>query len=139
MKVAALLFTLLVCLAACKTAEVEEGYAAAAGHVSLKARAEIDIGVLKEAVGLFRMSEKRLPRDSEWPDFLVNGSQHHKEPYIDEERIQYKFGEVLDPWGNPYVYRRLSARGFEIISYGADGVPGGEGDDADIRLRKEGK
>ena len=104
---------------------------------SQRDRAEIDIGVLKDAVGLFRMSEHRSPRDSEWPDFLANGSDHHKEAYIDEDKIQN--GEVLDPWENPYVYRRLSARGFEIISYGADGVPGGEGDDADIRLRKEGR
>jgi general secretion pathway protein G len=36
-----------------------------------------------------------------------------------------------DPWGNPYVYR-MNAQRAGIISYGSDGVPGGEGDAADV-------
>jgi general secretion pathway protein G len=40
----------------------------------------------------------------------------------------------VDPWGNPYVYSNKSDAGigFSIMSYGRDGRPGGEGDDADI-------
>ena len=43
-------------------------------------------------------------------------------------------GDLLDPWGSPYV---LVVPGqvnydFDIVSYGADGQPGGEGEDADI-------
>lgn len=37
----------------------------------------------------------------------------------------------LDPWGNNYVYE-IDGREFSLISYGADGAPGGTGDDADI-------
>ena len=39
-----------------------------------------------------------------------------------------------DPWGNAYQYRRESEHGqtFDVFSYGADGKPGGEGNDADI-------
>ena len=38
-----------------------------------------------------------------------------------------------DPWGNPFVYEPPSGgRKLNITSYGKDGVPGGEGDDADI-------
>ncbi|MEH8015833.1 type II secretion system major pseudopilin GspG [Rheinheimera muenzenbergensis] len=39
-----------------------------------------------------------------------------------------------DPWGNPYVYSNKSETGisFSLMSYGRDGRPGGEGDDADI-------
>ncbi|RME50697.1 MAG: type II secretion system protein GspG [Deltaproteobacteria bacterium] len=41
----------------------------------------------------------------------------------------------LDPWGNPYVYIAGSGGApYDIISYGADGVEGGEGEDADIHL-----
>jgi len=36
-----------------------------------------------------------------------------------------------DPWGNDYHYEP-GDRDFELLSYGADGAPGGEGDDADI-------
>lgn len=39
----------------------------------------------------------------------------------------------LDPWGNTYVYRSPGrSGGFEILSYGADGLEGGEGDNKDI-------
>jgi general secretion pathway protein G len=38
----------------------------------------------------------------------------------------------LDPWGRPYVYKVIRGTG-RVISLGRDGVPGGEGEDADIR------
>jgi general secretion pathway protein G len=39
-----------------------------------------------------------------------------------------------DPWGHPYLYRYPGEHGDEpdIISYGADGQPGGDGINADI-------
>lgn len=38
-----------------------------------------------------------------------------------------------DPWGNAYAYRAPGrSGGYEIISYGADGREGGEGENADI-------
>ena len=42
----------------------------------------------------------------------------------------------LDPWGHPYLYRspaEKDANGYDLLSYGRDGKPGGEGEDADIR------
>lgn len=40
-----------------------------------------------------------------------------------------------DPWSNEYVYMVPGADGeqYEIICYGSDGEPGGEGEAADIR------
>ncbi len=38
----------------------------------------------------------------------------------------------LDPWGNEYHYETTPEGGYVIISYGADGDPGGEGKNADI-------
>lgn len=41
-----------------------------------------------------------------------------------------------DPWDRPYVYRfpaEEARSGFDLLSYGADGGPGGEGENADIR------
>ncbi len=37
----------------------------------------------------------------------------------------------LDPWGNPYIYKKVSSD-CEITSYGAGGKIGGEGEEADI-------
>ncbi len=41
----------------------------------------------------------------------------------------------LDPWGRPYIYinpGQANPNGFDLISLGADGQPGGDGEDADI-------
>lgn len=41
-----------------------------------------------------------------------------------------------DPWGNDYVYMSPGAQGnYEITTYGADGLPGGEKNNADISNR----
>lgn len=37
----------------------------------------------------------------------------------------------VDPWGRPYVYLFNNER-TGVVSYGADGKPGGQGDDTDI-------
>ena len=93
-------------------------------------KAEQDIKTLRQAVKMFRMREGRLPNNNEWPNFLFEGSKKFKNAYIDKD--QFEGNEVKDPWDNPYEYKKLSGKDFEIISFGADGAPGGEGDDEDI-------
>jgi general secretion pathway protein G len=41
---------------------------------------------------------------------------------------------LLDPWDRPYTYITPGPGGhpYEVVSYGADGQPGGEGESADI-------
>ncbi|HET9664993.1 MAG TPA: type II secretion system protein GspG, partial [Burkholderiales bacterium] len=40
---------------------------------------------------------------------------------------------AADPWGRPFVYRSPGLlTDFELETLGADGLPGGEGDDADV-------
>lgn len=47
--------------------------------------------------------------------------------YLEKNRL------VTDPWGNPYIYISPGTQGeYDILSYGADGQPGGEKYDADI-------
>ena len=91
-----------------------------------QARARVDMAVLKQACSLFHIKEGRLPKESEWPAFLTEGST----PYITKEAI--KNGALKDPWGNPYRYTKSGANAFEIKSLGADGKPGGSGANADI-------
>lgn len=43
----------------------------------------------------------------------------------------------LDPWDGPFVYTS-DGRSFNIMSYGPDGLEGGEGNDADIYLYETG-
>ncbi|MDH3383454.1 MAG: type II secretion system protein GspG, partial [Deltaproteobacteria bacterium] len=59
-------------------------------------------------------------------------------PEIGRVPNNYRRGGYLDrvpkdPWGNVYVYVSPGTQGdYDISSYGADGVAGGEGEDADI-------
>jgi general secretion pathway protein G len=50
-------------------------------------------------------------------------------PYVKEQ------DGLRDPWGRPFQYRNPSQRpghDYDISSLGADGKPGGEGEDADV-------
>jgi hypothetical protein len=59
-----------------------------------------------------------------------------EEPLLDPDKATE--GKVLDPWNNEYVYR-VEGTSFEIVSYGEDGVQGGEGDAADISSKNNAK
>jgi general secretion pathway protein G len=51
-----------------------------------------------------------------------------KGPYVDNRDA------LKDPWGNDFILRIPSQKNvdFDIVSYGADGQPGGEGENEDI-------
>ena len=46
-----------------------------------------------------------------------------------------KNSQLLDPWDNPYIYvpeGSINPGSYDLISYGADGAAGGDGENADI-------
>lgn len=48
-------------------------------------------------------------------------------PYVRRQK------QLIDPWGHPFVYKQPGAtHAYDLLSYGADGKPGGQGDDADL-------
>ena len=95
-----------------------------------------EIKMLAQAVRVHQLAEGRLPNESEWPKFLFAGSKKHPAPYI-QHRASAN-GHIHDPWGNPYVYKKSGAKDFEIISYGADGAPGGVAPhDRDISSKRD--
>jgi general secretion pathway protein G len=63
-----------------------------------------------------------------------NGIFPTQEQGLEALRPYLKKDIPLDPWKRPYVYRYPGEHGEEpdIMSYGADGQPGGEGTNADI-------
>ncbi|MGO4880558.1 MAG: type II secretion system major pseudopilin GspG [Bryobacteraceae bacterium] len=63
-----------------------------------------------------------------------NGFFPPQEQGLDALRPYLRKDVPLDPWNHPYVYKFPGEHGEEpdIISYGADGQPGGEGTNADI-------
>lgn len=96
-------------------------------------KAEHDIGTIESALEMYKLDNFNYPTTDQGLQALIQPPQTGPEPR------NYKQGGYLkslpkDPWGNDYQY--LSARDaggrVQIISLGADGRPGGEGQDADI-------
>ncbi len=95
-----------------------------------------DIASLAAALQLYRLDNRTYPSTAqglvalaERPGREPVPRNWHPEGYLDTL--------PLDPWGNPYVYRMPGESGaFDLMSLGADGKPGGENYDADIKLRE---
>lgn len=95
--------------------------------------ADTQVRMLRGAVETYRLEVGRLPAADEGLAVLYTPPADERlkarwrGPYLDEQ-------VPLDPWDNPYVYSIPGANGmpFALYSLGADGVRGGEGNDADI-------
>ncbi len=85
------------------------------------AAAKAQIKQLENALLQYRLKNRRFPDTLEQ---LINNANGIN--YLNASRIP------PDPWGNPYVYNLEGSR-YTIVSYGANGQPGGEGYDSDIR------
>ncbi len=93
-------------------------------------KARADIAGLKTALNMYKLDTGVFPTTEQGLKALEvapQGTKNWQGPYLSEEL-------VMDPWGNPYDYRFPGQRGNEpdIISYGADGTPGGDDLNADI-------
>lgn len=92
--------------------------------------AKAEMANISSALSIYKLNNFTYPSTSQGLEALVSKPSGSPEPK------NYKEGGYLpklpvDPWGNPYLY--ISNQGkFEIISFGADGEEGGEGDAADI-------
>lgn len=76
-------------------------------------------------VGSYPTSEQGLAALAARPDGVTGWNG----PYVKDT------GDLNDPWSRPYIYRSPSQRpneNFDLMSLGADGKPGGDGEDADI-------
>jgi len=94
--------------------------------------AQAEIEFLSNALGAYRLDLGGYPTEAQGLSalrFAPDDVPAWHGPYVSEP-------VPLDPWGQRYVYR-CSGPTFELISYGADGVAGGKGSNAD--LRREGK
>jgi general secretion pathway protein G len=94
--------------------------------------AKQDIAALMQALKLYRLDTKRYPTTEQGLQALV--ARPGQAPVPDNWKAGgYVEKLPLDPWGKPYQYLNPGLHGeIDVFSYGADGVPGGEGFDADV-------
>jgi len=96
---------------------------------SMQKAAKAQISLFETALDTYRLDVGKYPTTD-------MGLQALREKPEDVERWDgpYLPKEIpLDPWGHAYEYRSPGDHGeFDILSFGADGSPGGEKEDADI-------
>jgi general secretion pathway protein G len=85
-----------------------------------------------QALKLYRLDNQRYPTTEQGLHALIARPTNGPQP------ANWKSGGYIDrlnkdPWGNPYQYVSPGTRNeVDIFSFGADGQPGGTGNDADI-------
>lgn len=92
--------------------------------------AKLQIEQLASTMDTYRLENGRYPTTSEGLQALVQnpGVDTWAGPYLKKSKIP------KDPWGREYIYRSPSDHGaFEIVSLGADGNEGGEGEGRDLK------
>lgn len=96
------------------------------------ARAKADIAAIASAVNLYRLDNFRYPTTEQGLAALVNRPASDPVPENWAEN-GYMDRLPVDPWGKPYQYLSPGVHeDFDIFTYGANGVAGGTGADADI-------
>ena len=91
-----------------------------------------DIASLMQALKLYRLDNQRYPTTEQGLQALL------AKPTTAPIPPNWKPGGYIerlpkDPWGSLYQHLNPGVRGeIDVFSYGADGAPGGEGNDADI-------
>jgi general secretion pathway protein G len=95
------------------------------GEAKVK-QAETDVrNIASQGVDAFKVMRGRYPTTEEGLGVLI------QEKFIKAN----KNGKLLDPWNRDYIYLypgQAHPDGFDVKSYGADGQPGGDDENADI-------
>lgn len=92
--------------------------------------ARTDVGNLMQALKLYKLDNQRFPSGEQGLNALTlkpttEPVPSNWKPYLDKL--------PNDPWGRPYQYMNPGLKGeVDVLSFGADGQAGGEGNNADI-------
>ncbi|MCW7542132.1 type II secretion system major pseudopilin GspG [Aquabacterium sp. A7-Y] len=92
---------------------------------------QAQIDAFRKALDAYRLDVGQYPATAQGLTALTQkpeGSAKWQGPYLQNS-------VPPDPWGHAYVYRSPGEQGrdYEVISYGRDGRPGGDAENADLR------
>jgi general secretion pathway protein G len=96
-----------------------------------RVKAKMDIATFETALKMYKLdngvypsTEQGLAALIEKPETGVIPKRWREGGYLEKRKIS------KDPWRNDFVYISPGVHSdFDLISYGTDGVPGGEGED----------
>jgi general secretion pathway protein G len=97
-------------------------------------KAKMTIESLETSIRLYKLDNGSYPTTEQGLQALIERPDTGNVPkkwrdggYLEKRKVP------KDPWDNEYVYLSPGVNGeYDIVSYGSDGVPGGEGKDSDI-------
>ncbi len=97
-------------------------------------KAKMTIESLETSLRLYKLDNGSYPTTEQGLQALIERPDTGNVPkkwrdggYLEKRKVP------KDPWDNEYVYLSPGVNGeYDIVSYGSDGVPGGEGKDSDI-------
>ncbi|MCD6526906.1 MAG: type II secretion system major pseudopilin GspG [Desulfuromonas sp.] len=98
-----------------------------------RTKAELQIKGIEEALALYKLDNGLFPSTDQGLSALVNKPESGRIPN------KYREGGYMkkipqDPWSGEYIYLAPGLNGdYDLLSYGSDGEPGGEGKDADVQ------
>ena len=97
-------------------------------------KARLDIQNLESALKLYKLDNGIYPTTEQGLLALVEQPETGTVPKKWKRGGYLEKGKVpKDPWGNDFVYLSPGLKSdFDIISYGLDGVPGGEEENKDV-------
>jgi general secretion pathway protein G len=94
-------------------------------------QAKIKIEQIGGALELYKLDTGRYPSTQEGLAALVAappGVANWNGPYIRDAKV------LKDPWSRDFIYRSPAEKGgFDLVSLGADGKEGGDGENKDVR------
>lgn len=98
------------------------------------ATARTQIEMLGAALDAYRLDNGRYPTTDQGLEAL------NQEPLVEPRPSNWRGPYLrkavpLDPWGLPYLYASpgdVNPNGYDLVSLGGDGEPGGEGENADV-------
>jgi general secretion pathway protein G len=94
-------------------------------------RAKVQIEQIGSALELYKLDTGRFPSTQEGLNALVSapsGVANWNGPYLKDAK------HLKDPWSRDFTYRSPAEKGgYDLISLGADGKEGGDGENKDIR------
>ena len=98
-------------------------------------KAKVDIAALTTALQLYKLDNGEYPTTEQGLKALIEPPEKEggagnwkKGGYIEKQSVP------KDPWGREFIYLSPGIhRDYDILSYGADGVPGGEDKNQDIK------
>lgn len=92
--------------------------------------ARVQISDFEQALEMYKLDVGRFPTTEQGLEALSqqpSDAPGWNGPYLKKKNVP------VDPWGKAYVYRYPGQHGdYDLMSLGADGAPGGEGEAGDI-------